>query len=119
EILLDRHRIEERCELEDVSDLPPQLRELVTGQLQHLLTVHPNGPPVWGEQPHDVLQGDRLARAGEADQGHRVALRDPEREAVQDPLGPERLVDIHELDHGWRSTTAQKASKRRISMLEI
>jgi hypothetical protein len=118
EVLLDRHRIEEGRELEDVPDLSPQFRQLVPSQLRDLLTIDLHRTVVRSEQADNVLQRNGLAGARESYERERVPFLDPQGETLQHLLGAECLVDVDELDH-WRSTTAQKASKRRISMLEI
>src|SRR5690606_40911995 len=46
QVLGDRHRVEERRELEDVPHPAPQLVQLVARQRRHLLLVHHHPPGV-------------------------------------------------------------------------
>ena len=46
-----------------------------------------------------MLDRDRLSGARVADDDHRLALGDVEREALEDALGAEGFVDVVELDH--------------------
>src|SRR5690606_31584584 len=118
QIFGDRHGVEERGELEDVPHTPPQLVEFVTRQPDDLLAVHPHRTGIRLDETYDMLEHHRLPRPGEAHQSGRAPILDPQGEALQHLLRAERLVHVDEFDH-CRSTTAQKASKTRISMLEI
>jgi hypothetical protein len=101
DVVADGHGVEQRGELEHVSDPPPQLVEILALQLVHVLAVDPDVAPIGRDQPHDVLQGDRLAGARAADDRERLTFVHGEREALEHLFGPERLVDVDELDaHG-------------------
>ena len=50
------------------------------------------------QQPDDVLDADRLAGAGRADDHRDLALGEAHVQPAQDVVAPERLVDVDELD---------------------
>ena len=65
------------------------------------------------EQPDNVLDGDGFAAAGEADDDHRLAFHDIERETFEDVLRAERLVDVAERDHGKSTGIRDPGSEDR------
>src|SRR5690606_5980565 len=100
DVVVDAHRIEQRGELEDVADLAAEGVELLPGERLRIDAVDDDAALVRLEQADDVLDGDRLARPRETDDDHRLALVDLEREAAEDIVGAEGLVQVLEDDHG-------------------
>jgi hypothetical protein len=110
------HRIEQRGELKHVADLTTQAGQplAVEGRYRPAVNDHLTGIGV--QQPHDVLEGDALAGAGEADDHHRLAVAHVEGQPLQHLFGAESLDEILELNHS--STIAQNASSTRSSIAE-
>ena len=115
-VLGDRHRVEQRRELEYVADVPAQVVEALAVEIGDRPAVNDHLPGVRLQQPDDVLQGDALPRSRVPDEHQRLAVADGQRESAEDLFRPERLMDVAQLDHN--STTAQNASSMRISTAE-
>ena len=93
----------ERGELKDISDVRPQFVEIPARQSRDLESVHPDLALIGLEQPDDVLDRDRLARARESNDYDSLTLGDVESEPLQHALRPEGFVDVDEFDHGLRA----------------
>ena len=68
-------------------------------RVRNLSPVDPDRSTIGFEQAHDVLDSDGLSGSGIADEDHRFALFDFEREALEYFLGAKGFVDVDELDH--------------------
>src|SRR5690606_17508271 len=110
------HRVEQRGELEHVSDTPAQLVQLVAIHCRDILAVDVDDARIRLEQTNNALQQHRLADAGVTDDGECLAFVHGQRHVIQDDAAAERLPHIAQLDT-HSSTTAQNASSTRISML--
>src|SRR3569833_1037459 len=99
DVLADGERVEQRGELKHIADTRTQLIELAPRQMRHVETVDEDLPRIRLEQSDDVLDRDRLARARVADDHHRLAFDDVEREALEHLLRTERFMDVDQLDH--------------------
>ena len=99
DVLSDRERVEECAILEQHPKPTADLVQLgligrchIGSEAQHLALI-------WTEEPHDVLQGDALARTRGTDDRGRLSLRNLERDVSKDGVVPEGLIDIAKLDH--------------------
>src|SRR5690606_13463551 len=114
DVLADGERVEERRELEDVTDLLTELEQFGARELGDLVPVDVHAPRVGMQQADDVLDGDGLSRAGEAEDAHGLAFDDVETEASQDVLISKGLVDISERNHlGKVAREAREAREAR------
>ena len=92
-------RVEQRGELEHESDPGPELHELVVVQVADRFPVDQHASGIRLEQPDDVLERDALPGARHPHEHRRLALRNDERDAVEDGACAERLMYILKLDH--------------------
>ncbi len=111
DVLADGERVEEGGELEHVADLGAQLHEVASRERIHAHVVDPHFAAVGLEQTHNVLDRHRLARARITDDDHRLAFLHVEREALEDFLLAEGLVDVLELDHGTVTVVSRGISR--------
>ena len=114
DVVGDRHRVEQRRELEYVANVAAQRVQGRSLEGRHRAAVHNDLAGVRLQQTHDVLQGDALPGAGVPDDHHGLAVPYLEREAGEHLFVAERLAEVLKLDHR-SSVAAQKASSMRIS----
>src|SRR5688572_8289258 len=93
-VVANGERVEQRGELKDVADSRAQRIEIAARERRHLETIDQDSPAVGLEQPDDVLDRDRLARARVPDDDHRLAFDHVERETGEDAFRAEALVDV-------------------------
>src|ERR1051325_2220196 len=97
--------------LEHVSDLAPQLLDLLALEPRDRQPVHDHVARVGFHQAVDVLQEHALANARRSEQRHGLAVLHLEADAVQDDVVEEALRDAEDLDHftpskSWVITTS-------------
>ena len=109
-VVEDVHRAEERAVLEQDAELLPHLEQLLVGHVRHRLAVHQHVALVRVEQADHVLDADRLAGAGRAQDHRDLVVRQAEVEPVQDAVAAERLDDVDELDGVVRAVLARAAA---------
>src|SRR5215217_4770729 len=98
DVVVEVHRAEQRAVLEQHAELLAHLEQLVVGHARDRLAVHQHVALVGIEQPDHVLDADRLAGAGRAEDHRDLVVGDAEVEAAKDLVAAERLVHLDELD---------------------
>ncbi len=118
-VVEDVHRAEERAVLEQDTELLAHLEELVVGHARYRFAVDQHIAFVRVEQADHVLDADRLARAGGAEDHRDLVVGQAEVEAVQDRVAPERLLDVDELHGVGRAVVARAARVPLVGLLAI
>ncbi len=111
------HGVEECGELKNVADVTAKLVELLNVEFTEVLAVHHDLTRVGAHQADNVLENHGLAGSGEPDDAECFPVLDREIQSPEDSVLAERPTDVTEHDAHSR-TTAQNASRTRISMLD-
>ena len=98
DVVVQVHRAEQRAVLEQQPELLAHLEQVVVGHVRDRLAVHEDVALVGVQQPDHVLDADRLTGAGRTEDHRHHPLGQAHVRAAQDPVAPERLVDVDELD---------------------
>src|SRR5256885_10790957 len=103
--------------LHDALPISAQRRERRPVEGRHRAAVNDDVAGIRLQQPHHMLEGHALPRAGIADDDRRLAVLDAQRESLEHGAAVERLAQVLKLDHR-SSTRAQKASSTSSSTAE-
>src|SRR4029453_11491927 len=98
DVLAHRQRIEQRGALKYIAHPAPDREQLLLGQALDGAPEHPESPGVGLDQAGHQAKEDRLAAAAAPHDHQRLALGERERDAAQDVIRVEALVQVDGLD---------------------
>src|SRR5581483_423049 len=115
DVLADGEGVEERAHLEEHPEPAADRDHAVLVQRADRRAVDDHVAAIGAEEAVHVLQDDALPRAASAEEDERLAGKDGDRDAPEDPLRAERLLDVGALDEGPGAHVSRKSLVRKKS----